>query len=207
MNIANMSVKERMEYLQKRKEEHDTFRYYAAKVQAWMGKKTQSEVVMEEASVNSFYRHGTKEVHIRKGSDQRTYGHEFGHEFFHRFVEGYYNPINILEMWEWFLLLVQENKEVIKDTLNSLGSKKVIRIFTDGLCCLGLDVYDLGYWGHEKNYAKGKNPGIAENETFAEFFAVLYTEDWECFSFMMKEFPTFCESCFLAIDKGIAATA
>lgn len=207
MNVAYMSAKERMEYLQKRKEEYDTFHYYAAKVQAWMGKKTQSEVVMEEAGVNSFYRHSAKEVHIRKGSDQRTYGHEFGHEFYYRFVEGYYNPIDILEMWEWFLLLVRESEEVIKDTLNSLGSKKVIRIFTDALCCLGLNVYDLGYWGHEKNYAKGRNLNITENETFAEFFSGLYTEDWECYEFMINYFPKFVESCFLAIDKGITATA
>ena len=201
MDLANI------EYLQKRNKIYHTFRYYAAKVRSWMGKKTQSEVVMEEASVTSFYQHNTKEVHIRKGSDQRTYAHEFGHEFYHRLVRGYYNPIDVLEMYEWFILLKTEEQKVIKDTLDSLGNKEEIRIFTDGLCCLGLDVHALGYWGHRKDYGKKHSHDITEDETFAEFFSVLFTEDWECFYFMIRNFPQFVNSCFFAIDKGIAITA
>lgn len=201
MNLANI------EYLQKRNEIHRTFRYYAAKVQAWMEKKIESEVVMEENGAVSYYIPSKREVHIREGAEARAYAHEFGHEFYHRLVKGYYNPIDVLEMYEWVLLLKTEEQKAIEDTLNSLGNKKKIRIFTDGLCCLGLDVHVLGYWGHGKDYKKRHGNDIAEDETFAEFFSVLFTEDWECFYFMINNFPQFVNSCFFAIDKGIAITA
>ena len=198
MNLAN---------IEKRNENYRTFRYYAAKVQAWIGKKTESEVLLEGNDTLSYYIPSKKEVHIREGASVQVYAHEFGHEFYHRLVRGYYNPIDVLEMYEWFILLKTEEQKVIKDTLDSLGNKKKIRIFTDGLCCLGLDVHALGYWGHRKDYGKKHSHDITEDETFAEFFSVLFTEDWECFYFMIRNFPQFVNSCFFAIDKGIAITA
>lgn len=198
MNLAN---------IEKRNEIYRTFRHYSAKVKAWMRMKAESEVIMEESSAISYYIPSKKEVHIREGASVQVYAHEFGHEFYHRFIKGYYNPIDVLEMYEWLLLLKIEEQKVIKDTLDSLGNKKKIRIFTDGLCCLGLDVYALGYWGHEKDYEKKHCNDITEDETFAEFFSVLFTEDWECFYFMINNFPQFVNSCFFAIDKGITITA
>ena len=198
MNLAN---------IEKRNEIYRTFRHYSAKVQAWIGKKTVSELLVEESSAVSYYIPSKKEVHIREGADARVYAHEFGHEFYHRLVKGYYNPIDVLEMYEWFMLLKTEEQKIIKDTMDSLGNKEEIRIFTDGLCCLGLDVHALGYWGHRKDYGKKHSHDITEDETFAEFFSVLFTEDWECFYFMIRNFPQFVNSCFFAIDKGIAITA
>lgn len=179
-----------------------TLLYYSNKINSWLNKKTQSSIISEKIGTTSYYVSSKKEVHLVDGASERTYAHEFGHEFFARI-----NPkICTDDLFEMAILIGWEKENLLKE-LNELGSLNAIRIFTDYLSLIGLrEVRKLGFISHPANYSQSRKNSY-ENETFAEFFAVLATKDWECFQFMMNTFPKFCDSCFMAIENGIFMTA
>lgn len=193
-----LNFKERLESLTM---VYSTLGYYHGKVKSWLNKKTQSKVVEDE---KSFYSPTTEEVHLNKEDGLRGYAHEFGHEFYYRT-----NPsIKTFELFEMAMLFGQEDDYSLVKELGLLGGKKTIRIFTDYLSLLGMrNIRELGYYSHTKEYCQKASSKTIENEVFAEFFAAIYCKDILCFEFMLKTFPDFCNSCFMAIEKGISLSS